>query len=138
LQNRLCAAYKRIVAAGFGPQTNVTVAIEWGQGETDTILGTSQSAYTVSMNQVISNVKTCGFSGRFFVATETWEAGTVSAGIQAAQAAVVDNITIFASGNIDTLNATNRLADNIHLNNTGIASAATLVYNAMHASGAPF
>jgi hypothetical protein len=37
----------------------------------------------------------------------------------------------------DTLNATNRLADNTHLNDTGAAAAALLVYNAMHASGAP-
>jgi hypothetical protein len=41
-------------------------------------------------------------------------------------------------GNIDSLNATNRIADNTHLNDTGAAAAATLVYNAMHASGAPF
>lgn len=138
LQNRLCAAYKRVVAAGFGPKTNVTVAIEWGQGETDTVLATSQGNYTTSLNSVISNVKACGFGGRFFVAVETWDAGAVSSGVQAAQAAVVDSVTVFASGNIDTLNAANRIADNTHLNDAGIAAAATLVYNAMHASGAPF
>lgn len=61
-----------------------------------------------------------------------------SATIQAAQAAVVDNVVTFQSGNIDTLTTGNRQTDGTHLNDAGAAGAATLIYNAMRASGAPF
>lgn len=138
LQNRLPATMARLKARGFVAQTNVTVAIEWGQGETDNINGTTQSAYATSLSSVISNVRSAGFSGRFFVAQESWASGAASSAVAAAQAAAVNGTTVFASGNIDTLNATNRLADNIHLNDTGAAAAATLIFNAMVASGAPF
>lgn len=138
LVNNLCAAHKRIVARGFGPQTNVTEGILFGQGEADTVAGTSQANYTTAANTVIANVQACGFSGRFFINTESWSGGTTSANVTNAQAAVVNNTTVFAGGNLDTLNATNRLTDNTHLNDTGMSSAATLIYNAMHASGAPY
>jgi hypothetical protein len=36
------------------------------------------------------------------------------------------------------LQGNNRNSDNTHLNDTGAAAAALLVYNAMHGSGAPF
>jgi hypothetical protein len=137
LQNRLCAAYKRVVARGFGPQTNVTVAIEWGQGESDGAM--SQANYTANLNSVISNVQACGFSGRFFVAVETWNGTAVVTAIQNAQAAVVNGTTVFASGNIDTIGCGSRLAaDCIHLNDAGMATAAGLIVTAMHASGVPF
>ncbi len=81
----------------------------------------------------------CGFTGRFFVSVETWNAGAVWAPVQAAQAAVVNNgAGIYAGANADSLDATNRVSDNIHFNNTGQANLATLIYNAMHASGAPY
>jgi hypothetical protein len=41
-----------------------------------------------------------------------------------------DPTHMFVGGNIDSLNASNRIADNTHLNDTGAAAAATLVYNA--------
>lgn len=44
----------------------------------------------------------------------------------------------WAGANADSLNATNRQTDNTHFNDTGMASLATLIYNAMHASGAPY
>jgi hypothetical protein len=42
-----------------------------------------------------------------------------------------------AGGNLDTIAASGRLSDNTHLNDAGMASAATLIFNAMHARGAP-
>jgi hypothetical protein len=64
----------------------------------------------------------------------------VFSNITGAQAAVVDNVTVFASGNIDSLTGTavNRQADDLHLSDAGAAAAATLIFNAMHASGAPY
>ena len=58
--------------------------------------------------------------------------------MQAAQVALANGTTVFAGGDLDTLNATNRQADNTHFNDTGAAAAATLIWNAMHASGSPY
>ncbi|SDK12360.1 hypothetical protein [Bradyrhizobium sp. Rc2d] len=45
---------------------------------------------------------------------------------------------IFAGVNADSIGATGRLVENTHFSDTGQATLATLVYNAMHASGSPF
>lgn len=138
LSTRICVALARLNAIGFTAQTNVTVGILWGQGEADNTAGTSQANYTTSLNQVIANAQSCGFSGRFFVNKETWSGGAVLSGVQTAQAAVVNSSTVWAGANMDSLTATSRLTDNTHLNDAGMASAATLIYNAMVASGAPY
>ena len=83
------------------------------------------------VNAAIPNV-------RWFVARETWISGTVSATIATAQLSLVNNTQIFSAGNMDTIDATGRQSDNTHLTATGQANAASLTYNAMHASGAPF
>jgi hypothetical protein len=137
--NRVNVAMLRLAARGIAPSTTgVTFGLLMGQGETDNSLGTSQSAYASSFSTFATAVFATGFSGRVFLCEETWIYGTVSAGVQAAQIAAVNNTTIFSGGNLDSLNATNRQADNTHFNDTGAAAAATIVYNAMHASGSPY
>lgn len=137
--NRFTVAMLRLAAQNITPATTgVTFGLIWGQGETDNTLGTSQASYTAGLNTVLSAATTAGFSGRFFICKETWIFGSVSAAVQAAQTGIVNGTTIFSGGDLDSLNATNRQADNTHFNDTGAAAAATLVYNAMHASGAPF
>lgn len=136
LSNRLPATIKRLAQKGITPQTNVTFAICWGQGESDGATGTS--AYTTALTNIRSKAVTAGFSGRFFVNKQTWNAGSVASLVQAAQTGIVDNSTFWAGGDADSLNATNRYADNIHFNDTGVAALATLMYNAMVASGAPY
>ena len=137
LTDRIGVAIKRLASIGITPATtNVTFAILWGQGEGDS--GTSTPAYTSALQTVRANAVAAGFSGRFFVNKETWVGGVVTPAVQAAQTGVVDNSTFWAGADMDSLNATNRIADNTHLNDTGAAAAATLIYNAMHASGAPF
>ena len=142
---RLVLALNRLAARGITPSTTSwTFAISWWQGEQDNINGTSSASYQASMATIKSNVQAAGFSCatcRFFVNVETWYAGTTSSTIQGAQAAVVTSYPtfFFTGGNIDTLNATNRLSPaNTHLNDTGSAAAALLVYNAIVASGAPY
>jgi len=115
----------------------VSFALIWGQGESDALGGTSQAAYTTSLNQVIANAQACGMNGRIFITLESWNAGSTSANVRAAQAAVVTG-AVFQGGDMDTLNATNRQVDNTHLNDAGAPSMATLERNAMHASGPPF
>lgn len=140
LANRICVVMKRFAAKGIVPGTNVTFAIEWGQGENDNVLGTSASVYTSLLNQVIANAAACGFVGRWFVATESMNSGVTAAAVTTGQANTINGTTVFASGNIDSLTVASgsRLADQTHLNDLGSSSAATLIFNAMHASGAPF
>jgi hypothetical protein len=137
VSNRITTAMARLESRGIVPgMTNVTFSVIWGQGESDS--GTSQANYTSRLNTVISNAAAAGFSGRWFINKQTWFAGATNATVQAAQDAMPNGSTIFAGANADSLNATNRYADNTHFNDTGIAALATLVYNAMHASGAPY
>lgn len=137
VSNRITTAMARLESRGITPgMTNVTFAVIWGQGESDS--GTSQADYTSRLNTVISNAAAAGFSGRWFINKQTWLAGSTNATVQAAQDAIPNGSTIFAGANADSLNAMNRYADNTHFNDTGMAALATLVYNAMHASGAPY
>lgn len=140
LYNRVCQVISRLASRGMTPATTgVTFAFLFGQGESDTALATSQAAYSASWNSMFSSLQACGLTGfRTFVPKESWYNGSVSVNVQNAQVALVNGTTIFSGGDLDTLNATNRIADNIHFNDTGAANAATLVYNAMHASGSPF
>lgn len=138
LSGRMTVTMNRLKARGVTPGvTGLTFAMIWGQGETDNGL-LNQAQYTAAFNIVAAELIAAGFSGRIFVNQQTWIAGTTSAAIRAAQAAVVNGTTIFAGADADTLTAGSRQADNTHFNDAGLASLTTLVYNAMHASGAPF
>lgn len=140
LYNRVCQVISRLASRGMTPSTTgVAFAFLWGQGESDTVLATSQSAYTSSFSSMFTALQACGLTGfRSFVIEETWDAGSVSTAVQNAQIALVNNTTIFSGGNLDTLNATFRNPDNVHFNDAGAAAAASIVYTAMHASGSPF
>lgn len=137
VSNRIPTAMARLASRGITPATTgVTFAVIWGQGESDA--GTGQATYTSRLNTVISNAASAGFSGRWFINKQTWIGGVVDTNTQAAQVAMPNGSTIFAGADADSLNATNRYSDNTHFNDTGMAALATLVYNAMHASGAPY
>lgn len=138
---RLGVAMRRLAARGITPATTgVTFANLVGLGETDNNpLGTSQASWTASFGTYLANCLSAGFSGRTFVCQETYYSGATSAAVRAAQAAVVSG-SVFSGGDLDTL--TNgggyRQADDVHFNDAGAAAGATLIYNAMHLSGAPF
>lgn len=139
LAARIPVAIKRLAARNITPATTgVTFALIWGQGESDAFNGTSQAAWEASFANIKSAAVAAGFSGRIFVVQETWGDGITYPTIRAAQAAVVDNVTVFAGGDLDTLDASYRQAGNQHFSDTGAAAAAALVYNAMVASGAPY
>lgn len=139
LYNRVNTAMLRFAAQGITPSTpGVTFGFLWGQGEADEALGTSQANYAASLGRVITKVNSSGFSGRFFICEETWDLGSTSAAVQAAQTGIVDNVTIFSGGNLDAFGAGDRQADNTHFNDTGAPLVATAVYNAIHASGSPY
>jgi hypothetical protein len=80
-----------------------------------------------------------GYTGRYFVCQETWAGGVTSAGIRAAQAAIVNNVNVFSAGDLDSFNATYRQpSDNLHFIDVGLTAVGNLVYNTVHASGSPF
>lgn len=138
LSDRIGVAMRRLASRGYVPgATGLTFALSWGQGETDNSNGTSQASYAASMSTVISNAQAAGLTGsscRFFINKLS---GAVSSAVQAAQTALPNGTTIFAGGDLDSLDATNR-QDNTHFNDTGSAAAASLIWSAMHASGAPY
>jgi hypothetical protein len=137
LASRVPAAMARLASRGITPgMTGVTFAFLWGQGESDR--ATSQAAYAASLGQVTTALFATGFNGRAFINSQTWLSGVTNANVVAAQAAAANSTTIFAGANADSLTAGSRQADNTHFSDAGMASFATLIYNAMHASGAPF
>jgi hypothetical protein len=142
IQNLPCTAMARLAARSITPATtNVTFAVDWGQGEAEVSLSTSQSTYQTALTQIATNLSSCGFSGRMFVNTETWGGGSTYAPVQAAQGAIAGttagNVAIKAGANLDSLNNSNRV-DTTHFNDTGSAAGAALKISAWAASGAPF
>ncbi|MDQ8730496.1 sialate O-acetylesterase [Bradyrhizobium sp. LHD-71] len=139
LYNRPRVAMQRLAARGIVPgMPNVTFAFEWGQGESDGVYGTSQATYQTQFNQMKAVLLGAGFVGRIFVAVETMVAHTTYPAIKAAQAALVDGSTVFASGNLDLLTGANRQPDGTHFSTLGAGNAANLIYNAIAATGTPF
>jgi hypothetical protein len=88
---------------GLVAGTNVTVIVIWGQGENGNSLATSQANYTSGLNTVIGQSRTAGFTGKWFIAKQTYVTGTTSSAVQAAQAAAPNGTTIFAGPNADAL-----------------------------------
>lgn len=132
-------AIKRATALGMTCNTTgITCGFIWGQGEADNQNGTSQSVYANSLSAWGTHMTGNNFTGRIFVCEESWLSGTVSTNVQNAQLGIVDNVTYFSGGNMDSIGAGGRQADNTHFNDTGAVSAMTLMVNAMHASGAPY
>lgn len=139
LYSRLAVAMARLAARGITPQTtNVTFALIYQIGANEH--GIAQASYQANVAQTIAKVKDAGFSGRVFIPLYSRLSGSTDATIRAAQAALVDNVNYFSGGDIDAVTATgsNLQADNTHLSAAGQAAAATAIYNAMNATGAPF
>ncbi len=133
LSNRVAVAMARLAARGITPSTTgVTFTFDWGLGETDGALGTTAPNFTSQTNAVFTAAIAAGYSGPFFVPTETWSSGTASPVIQGAQQAMWNGTTIFNGGNLDSLNNSNR-SDTTNFNDTGSIAASILIFNAMSA-----
>jgi hypothetical protein len=156
LSNRIPTALGRLAARGItSSTTNVTIVLLWGQGEADTLLGTSQASYVASWNAMIAAANLTGV--RALVAKETlWNTAT-SAALQAAQtqnatSGVINNSAgIYLGANADALqgnicgsgtNTACRQADGNHWSDAGAYSyAIDPTYGwqqALHATGSPF
>lgn len=134
--NRTQVGMLRLAARGITPgMTGVTFACLMADGHRDYADGTSQAAWTASCNSFISTLNATGFNGRIFVCSESESAQTSNA-IRSAQAAVRNGTTVFDGGDIDS--NTIATVDGVHPSDAGSATMATLIYNAIHASGAPY
>ena len=123
LSSRITVAMRRLAALGVSP-----TQIMWHQGEQDNFAGTSGAAYTASVQAVATQFRNLGYTGPFFVATETYDGSGNSATIQTAQAnAVSSPLHIVAGANWDSLTgSTNRQPGGPHLTQVGSAAAAAL------------
>lgn len=144
--NRITVALGRLAAKGIVAGTNVTIAVLWAQGETDNDLGTGQTAYTNSLNNVIAATRATGFTGPWFVAKQSWNGTAVSAAIQAAEAAVVNHPAgVWAGGDADSLTGNacsgspcRQSPGLLHWTDAGSASIAASFKSKMALFGAPF
>lgn len=137
--NRFDVTMRRLSARGITPASSgVTFGMLWMHGESDGPIGTTSQQYQDRWALVRSSILASGFSGRVFNPTETMNAGTTYAAIQTAQAAIRDGSLVFSGGNLDTSVAAGARTDGTHFSATSAATAATTIYNAMVASGAPF
>jgi hypothetical protein len=122
---RLAAAAQRVSKMGLLSATKVYYL--WQQGESDCVLGTSQASYTAALTGaggVIPTIRTVLPTTPIYVSQTSYQNGTTSTAIRAAQAAAVGG-TVFAGPDTDTLNSSNR-HDNIHWNATGSDAVAGL------------
>lgn len=134
--NRTVVAMGRLAARGITPgMTGVTFADVMADGHRDFADGTSQAAWTASYNSYQTTLRATGFNGRSFVPSES-ASGQTSNAIRSAQSAVRNGTTVFDGGDIDS--STIATSDGTHPSDAGAATMATIIYNAMVASGAPY
>lgn len=134
--NRTQVAMARLSARGIVPgMPGVTFADVMMIGHRDYADGTTQAAWMASYNAYQANLRATGYNGRSFVCSES-EHGQTSNNIRSAQAAVRNGTTIYDGGDVDRSDI--ERIDGVHQNDAGRTTMATIIYNAMVASGAPF
>lgn len=125
LHHRLAAGIRRV--RSFLQMQPATAVLDVGifslLGETDNTDGTSQAVWEAGFREMVATRDGLNVSWPWFVGLCTYNAGNTSSTIRAAQAAVVDNVTIFQGADTDDI--TDRQAGNTHFNNTGRDTAAT-------------
>lgn len=103
--------------------------VHWGQGQRDNVLNTTTLQYETSFASLKASIQAAaGYNVPIFVTIETEQAFAISTFVQAAQVAVVDNVTVFQASNFDppTFPDTNKQPDGTHLNGSpGSGNAAT-------------
>jgi hypothetical protein len=127
---------RRLAARGITASTpGVTFACIFAIGNTDFGNGTSGATFSAGVTDFMSAMLAEGFSGRFFIPTES-ASGQTSNAIRTAQAALWNGSTVFSGGDFDS--ATIATYDGTHPSDAGAATMATIAYNAIAASGSPY
>lgn len=103
------------------------MAVIYALGTNDNLTGVTQSAFTINGQSLIDSLRNYGCTGDIFISKMTLAGGNVNAGIQAAQAALINNPAgVYVGADVDSLTGGNRQADATHLNNTGNNNLAAL------------
>jgi hypothetical protein len=127
LINNIAVIARRLAATGLTP-----TEIVWELGSSDAEIPTSQAAYTAGLAKIIAAIRSVWPTTPILINTESFNGTTTVAGIQAAQASFIDNVTIFPGANTDTITASGRYIAQpgqtpLHFNATGAATAASLL-----------
>lgn len=120
--SRISAIGARLASMGLAA-TVVLIRI----GESDALAGTSQSAMTAGLADMIASLNAAGMTCKKLVGLASWIGGGLPAGsaaVRAAQAAVVDNVNVFQGFDGDTLDNTYRQSG-VDFKAIGIEAVAT-------------
>ena len=98
LKNIITVVGRRLQAAGLQ-----CLVIYWGQGESDTAVSTSQSSYAASLATVIAAFNQAMPGCPMIVSRESFYPTGNGAGVRAARIAAVNNTTVFAGADVDTM-----------------------------------
>lgn len=121
--HRIGVAVARLAALGYSDLDTIILQC---QGEKDNNLGTSAGDYETRCLAAIETFRDLGVDAPYFVSqTSRNGSGLTSADVRAGQAAVVDDITVFAGPDTDSLDGTYRY-DGVHFNATGSNAVADL------------
>lgn len=103
----------------------------WMQGPNDKAAGTTQGSYTSSLATVLAlpNTYSRNGSSKWLVAQCSFDAGSTSSGVRAAQAAAVNGTTVFAGPDCDSITGASNRPDSgnaAHFTATGADAVADL------------
>lgn len=122
--------------SGSGNGGNWKMVWLYRLGTNDKAVGTSPSNFTAAAQSTFQTLRDYGCTAKILVSTVTMVSNVVDAGLQAAQAGLVDNVTTFAGDNLDSLTGgTNRSVDGTHLTLTGETNDSPLVDTALSNAG---
>lgn len=128
--HRARVALKRIRAQGWVGNADVTFRVLWEQGQGDTAagIGTLQAIWQARFQQIVGTINGFGLgTPQITVPKDTMVANVIDATIRAAQAAVVDNVQVFAGPDFDTLTGVTNRSDGTHPSDTGADNFASLI-----------
>ena len=124
---RLLAAVERLKEYGL-PVTHML----WHQGEADAVVETDAASYQDRFMSIAQSLWQHGLMSPIYVATATLRNHSqINTAVREAQQSLVNNRTIFAGPDSDTLGANMRMADGCHLSESGVAAHAQLWLEAL-------
>ena len=127
INGRFKVTHRRLQAVGLTP-TSVYCML----GANDKNAGVGEAPATAALKSIISTIRNLGITCNIFVATHSRFANANSPAIQAAQASMLDNVTVFSGGDMDSISS-DGYWDGTHFNADGATSAAALAVAAITA-----
>lgn len=126
--HRLRSAILRARQLGF---IGATTAMLGNPGQSDA--GLTANQYLANFTSIKASAAAYGYSGKWFVSQNTINNGPADTVIRAGQASCVDNVTVFAGPDYDTLTGGTNRYDGIHMTAAGNAALAVLWKTALDA-----